>query len=429
MTERAATTPERRSDYDAVITVAARAPARPEQWPEFQPILGRSPFQRHLHHLGALGIKRVAVMPLTAGAGGATADLVRLIAAQRESLGGSPPTVAVIGAPPQTDWVQPLMVMPAAAIYDARLYQAVHGSPTAVSLIDGGDDTGLARVSADALADLAAGEAPPSGGGRTLDVDALPRYLPALRRDLRPGWSPAVTAADRERAARLLIDAAQKGVLDFPARYLHPWPENLLARAAAGTRITPNQITVYSALLAFFGTYLFAAQYFLPGLLIAVAAGILDGVDGKLARIKLLSSPFGDRLDHSLDVSFEFSWYLALGWGLSRATGDSDAVWVGMAILLLMVVARALSGVYRVITGHQIHDHTAYDRAVRLVAGRRNIYVLVWLAGAVMGNLHAAFYVTLIWALVTVAAYAGRILSALILKKQRQRRASALTPE
>jgi phosphatidylglycerophosphate synthase len=260
-------------------------------------------------------------------------------------------------------------------------------------------------------------------------VDTLPRYLPALRRDLRPWWYRASSEADRERAGRLLIDAAQKGVLDFPARYLHPWPENMLAQAAARTRITPNQITVYSALIGFFATYLFATQHFLLGSCIAVIAGILDGVDGKLARIKLLSSPFGDRLDHSLDVSFEFSWYIALGWGLSQATGDANALWVGYAIPLVMILARALCGVYRYLTGHQIHDHTAFDRGVRLVAGRRNIYVLLWFVGVWAGDLLAAFYITLLWAIATVTVYAARILFALIVKRQQHRRGSALTSE
>jgi phosphatidylglycerophosphate synthase len=405
-----------------------------EQWPEFKPLLGRSPFQRHLHHLGAQGITRVAVVPMITGRLDAKHDLTGVINAQRQALSTSPPVVAVSDAPQVHQLVEHVLVMPAVAVYDARLYQAVHASPAPVRLVDGADDTGLARLARDAMVSMVGNESSIASGAAvpgvpTLDVGALPHYLPALRRHLRPWWCHAASEADRARAGRLLIDAAQKGVLDFPARYLHPWPENVLAKAAAKTRITPNQITVYSALIAFFGTYLFAIQYFLLGLFIAVIAGILDGVDGKLARIKLLSSPFGDRLDHSLDVSFEFSWYIALGWGLSQAAGDPNALWVGYAILLVMILARALCGVYRLVTGHQIHDHTAFDRRVRLVAGRRNIYVLVWLAGALAGNLLVAFYMTLLWAIATVIVYAARILIAFIVKRQQHRRASALTPE
>ncbi len=418
-------------DYEAVITVWVQEHGPVEQWPEFKPLLGRSPFQRHLHHLVTVGITRVAVVPVMPGRLDAKHSLTGVINAQRQALSAFPPVVEVIAAPHIDQLVEHVLVMPAAVVYDARLYQAVHASPGAVRLVDGAADTGLARLAPDALMAVVRNGSfgAAKQGVRTLDVDTLPRYLPALRRQLRPWWCDAAGEADRDRAGRLLIDAAQKGVLDFPARYLHPWPENMLAKAAANTRITPNQITVYSALIAFFGTYLFATQYFLSGLIIAVIAGILDGVDGKLARIKLLSSPFGDRLDHSLDVSFEFSWYIALGWGLSQATGDANALWVGYAILCVMILARALCGVYRLITGHQIHDHTAFDRGVRLVAGRRNIYVLVWLAGALAGNLLAAFYIVLLWAIATASVYVARILFALIVKRQQQRRASALTPE
>jgi hypothetical protein len=64
-----------------------------------------------------------------------------------------------------------------------------------------------------------------------------------------------------------------------------------------------------------------------------------------------------------------------------------------------------------------------------LVAGRRNIYVLVWLTGALAGNLLTAFYVTLLWAIATVLVYAARVSFALVVKWQKSRRASALTPE
>ncbi len=421
-------------DYEAVITVCVREHGPLEQWPEFKPLLGRSPFQRHLHHLVAQGITRVAVVPVSSGRLEAKHDLTGVINAQRQTLNASPLVVEVSDAPHVHQLTEQVLVMPAVAVYDARLYQAVHASPVPVRLVDGANNTGLGRLARDAVVSMDGNESAIASGAamrevRALGVDTLPRYLPALRRHLRPWWCHAASEADRDRAARLLIDAAQKGVLDFPARYLHPWPENMLAKAAANTRITPNQITVYSALIAFFGTYLFATEYFLLGLIIAVVAGILDGVDGKLARIKLLSSPFGDRLDHSLDVSFEFSWYIALGWGLRQATGDANALWIGFAILLVMILARALCGVYRLISGHQIHDHTAFDRAVRLVAGRRNIYVLVWLAGALTGNLLLAFYVTLLWAIATVIVYAARIVFALIVKRQQHRRASAVTSE
>ena len=59
---------------------------------------------------------------------------------------------------------------------------------------------------------------------------------------------------------------------------------------------------------------------------------------------------------------------------------------VALALIAVMIGTRGVSGVYKLITGRQIHDHRAFDRAVRLVAGRRNIYVMVLLAGFLVGR-------------------------------------------
>ncbi len=372
------------------------------------PVLGRSAVQRHVHRLRSLGCEGFGVRFVGVDAGARTNWLARAHR-QLQSVGaGQPPRLAEVEECGDT----PAIVVRGDAVFDPRLYEAVSASATALCLTDAGAPIGIARWEA--------GHGPTPGvsvfrtfaqdNGCALqrDIAELPTYIPALRRDLTPYWSPVREAAQRRRAGTLILDAAQKGVLDFPARFLHPWPENRLVEWAARGSITPNQITLISAAIGFLGTYAFATQRFGLGLLCAVVAGILDGVDGKLARVKLLSSRFGDRLDHTLDVTFEFSWYIALGWGLA-ATGVPQAVATGFAIIAVMVAARALSGVYLLLTGRQIHDHTAFDRAVRLVAGRRNIYVLVLVCGFMIDTLPQAFTLVLWWGIATVTVYLVRI--------------------
>ena len=307
-----------------------------------------------------------------------------------------------------------VIVAQANFVFDGRLLTALfeHGVPATLRA-PSGDVLGLARLSRETAQELK-GELTFKEQIEALEnlpefnAASIPEYVPSMRRKFTPYWQFLEHEHDLDAAAAKVMDSAQKGVLDFPARYLHPIPENYLARLASVTPITPNQITVLSAILAFVGTYWFAVQNFLPALLIAVVAGILDGVDGKLARVKLMSSPFGDRLDHSLDVSFEFSWYVALGWGLYQSVGDWSLFLYGIGLVGIMIVARGLSGLYLFQTGHQIHDHTAFDRVIRLFAGRRNIFVLVLLAGYLSGNLVNSFYVVIIWGLATIVVYALR---------------------
>ena len=387
-----------------------------------QPILGRSALQRHVYRLQKLGIDEIQIRDLNGDARARDA----WIRGARKQVADLPSSAPPIAFTPRDAAAQAagglVIVVRGDAVYDARLYDAVFESASPVHLTDAGRTIGLAKLEADSrwLCDsisVFSGAVPGHCETHSRELGELPRYITALRRHLPPYWSPVASVADRSRAKGLILDSAQKGVLDFPARFLHPWPENRLAEWAADKRITPNQITIVSAAIGFLAAYLFATQRFGAALLCAVLAGILDGVDGKLARIKLLSSRFGDRLDHTLDVAFEFSWYIALGWGLA-AGGAEHGLATGFAIIAVMVGARALSGVYLALAGHQIHDHTAFDRAVRLVAGRRNIYVVILVTGYFAGALPWAFDLVLWWGVATVGVYAARIGFALVARSR-----------
>lgn len=376
--------------------------------------LGRSALQRTLYTLAHSAIRECALWY----PGDCGTALQKEIDAQIEEVDTGNMVVNRIAAPridPSAHKLaEEVIVVQANFVFDDRVMTGLleHGIPAALCAPDG-EVLGLARLSRETAQELTSKhtvkeqiEAFENLPG--FSTGSVPQYVPGMRRKFAPYWQFLEQDSDLDAASAKVMDSAQKGVLDFPARYLHPVPENFLARLASATSITPNQITILSAVLAFVGTYWFAVQNFLPALLIAVTAGVLDGVDGKLARIKLMSSPFGDRLDHSLDMSFEFSWYVALGWGLYGWTGDWSLFVCGIGLVGIMVVARGFSGLYLFQTGHQIHDHTAFDRVIRLFAGRRNIYVVVLLAGYLSGNLVNSFYIVIIWGLATMVVYALR---------------------
>lgn len=394
------------------------------------PILGRSPFQRHLRHLQEAGVPGVLV-PTASGT-----DRERLaseLSEQAEAVGWRgrlevlPSTVSPRDAGLAADAL--VLAVSAPTVLDTRLYAAVTaGSGPAwvadqvdrsgvADQVDGGRNTvpvGL-RLTPASGADLGAVASLADAGadvpGAVIGVSEIDAYLPHLRRTLRPFWVRLDSGEDRARAAHHLLDATQKGVLDFPARFLHPPVENLLVRWLAPGPVTPNQITVFTGILGFAIAWLFATGGYVAGLVLAVLVNILDGVDGKLARVKLLASRFGDILDHTLDVSFEFAWYLGLGWGLSGGDLSGAPLRTAVGLILLMLGTRGVSGIYKWITGHQIHDHRAFDRGFRLVAGRRNIYVVVLLMGAAVGTLDGAFNFCFAVAAATLAVYALRTLA------------------
>lgn len=400
-------------EIDALVLLNARSDSSCQTPLPLRKFLGRSSVQRIFYQLARTKVRCCALLDMDGGR-----DIIDIVESQVGEVelknmavchvdGGSLNGLVLT-------WSSQVVVVQANLVFDSRLMERVldYGAPVRMAS-SSGQALGLARLNKEHLELLKFDQdlAPQIQSLESLpdlNADDIAKYVPSMRRSFSPYWQLLKREPDLDKAACKVMDSAQKGVLDFPARYLHPMPENFLARLAAETHITPNQITVFSAVLAFIGTYWFATQSYLPALLIAIVAGILDGVDGKLARIKLLSSPFGDRLDHILDVSFEFSWYIAIGWGLYQSTGDWSLFIYGFVLIGLMLVARALSGIYLFQTGHQIHDHTAFDRAVRLFAGRRNIYVLVLLLGYLSDNFLTSFYLVVFWASVTVAIYAVR---------------------
>ncbi len=398
-------------------------------------ILGRSPLQRHLFHFAKLGLERCVIV-LNGRDGAAVEGECRRQMAE-VPLGGMEVLFRRSDEPVLNGRLEGgcIVAVRGSAVYDPRLYRRVvkRGAPANVvrRCEDGAAarngrlrPIGLAKLDIGALL---TGRAPELSGAEVaaaLDrvelrddgivmLEELPTYVPGLRRHLRPYACEVRDASDLERACHLILDSAQKGVLDFPARFLHPRAENLLTRWLARTRVTPNQVTIFSGLVGFAAAFLFAVGSFGWGLAVAFVANVLDGVDGKLARVKLAASRFGDRLDHILDVSFEFSWYLALGWGLARVTGAQLPLRIGVGLIGVMSACRAVSGVYKLLTGRQIHDHRGFDRAFRLVAGRRNVYVVMLVAGLLAGRLEEAFYLSFGWGVVTLGVYVARTLMAL----------------
>src|SRR5439155_19288035 len=85
---------------------------------------------------------------------------------------------------------------------------------------------------------------------RIARVDAARQqsYVGSMRRSVRPIFFPAPSPERRPLAERLLRDATQKGVLDFPA-LVHAPIEKWLVSHLCPTTITPNQITLVTGFL------------------------------------------------------------------------------------------------------------------------------------------------------------------------------------
>ncbi|MEY2492421.1 MAG: hypothetical protein QOH24_1372 [Verrucomicrobiota bacterium] len=227
-----------------------------------------------------------------------------------------------------------------------------------------------------------------------VDVASQPFYDPALRRKLRPLWFPAPSVSNKKFAEGVLLDSVQKGSLDLPA-LIHAPIEKFLISYLCRTSITPHQLTIAWIVLACATTILFALGHLIWGIVLALVVGILDGLDGKQARIKVETSKSG-KLEHRFDSLFEVAWPSALAYHF-YTTGQLPGAFIYLAVLLLAEAFDGIgkAGIYST-SGKLMVQPGRFDRLVRLLGGRRNIYVWV-LAVAVILRAPAKSLIVMAW--------------------------------
>ena len=214
---------------------------------------------------------------------------------------------------------------------------------------------------------------------------------------------PSPTPGHKRVAEKVILDAAQKGTLDIPA-LAHAPIETFIVSKLCRTSVTPNQLTIFCNIVAWGATVLFATGHLGCAIAVALAVGVLDGLDGKQARVKLETSPAG-KLEHLFDVLFENSWWIALAWHLHASGRLPDAfAYLGLLLGAEILNALARTSIVRY-RGKSMAELGPFDRLFRLVSGRRNIYVWILALGLLLGNVPGAFKLVAWWEAATAAVH------------------------
>lgn len=237
---------------------------------------------------------------------------------------------------------------------------------------------------------------------RRVDFAAIPLYAANRRREVPLVWAQPRTPEAARATTVAVIAAAQKGCLDWPARFIHPPIEDALVRLLAPTPITPNMVTIATGIIGIAAGIAFAQGALWWGLALALVTGPLDGVDGKLARTRIEFSKWGD-LEHLLDKLLEYGWYLAIA-GHFAAVSGSALPWAVAALIILPALAEAVQGeVFRRLTGGQLDDAGPLERRLRLISGRRNTFLWTWAGFAAVGEWFAGFVMIAAYSILTTA--------------------------
>ena len=253
-----------------------------------------------------------------------------------------------------------------------------------------------------------------AGTGRieTCDAARQPTYVMALRKPVRPVFFPAPSPNLIAVAERFPREAAQNGVLDLPG-LLHSPIENWIVARLCRTSIRPNQVTAVTMLIGIAVMALFASGHLWFGVALALAIGVLDGVDGKLARTKVETTAVGD-WEHVTDYFIELSWWAALAYYF-QARNLPHAYELLSLLVASDIAGRLAKRAVKKKVGRNLDDVSNFDRFVRCIGGRRNINIRILAVALALGEAANGFMLICCWGAATAATHVVRALQVRLL--------------
>jgi len=218
-------------------------------------------------------------------------------------------------------------------------------------------------------------------------------------------WQDVDTPEDMVRAERKLLEQL-RGRHDGPiARYFNRPISTRISRRIAGTRITPNQVSLgalgVGLVCAAFAAVGGFGWWLVTGLLVQLAS-ILDGVDGEIARLKFQGSLKGEWVDTICDNVSYVVFLIGLTIGAYRTGAPELFVWTGATavvasflgltnINLYLARERSSGSARSVKYGYQdeTKEVTLLTRVLRVLhyVGKRDMFSVVILLLAIFGQL------------------------------------------
>jgi phosphatidylglycerophosphate synthase len=242
----------------------------------------------------------------------------------------------------------PTLLLPAAALTPRTALAALLGAPApatvAASLHDGAPtllaDTAMTAVIA---ASLVAGTPVGDEVGRALKSSEATAVAP-------DAWQVRVRDGRGARTAEDRLFAELGSPIDTRLdRALHRRLSRHVTRVAIALDVTPNAISVTSLLVGLLAAWCFwnaTAPAALVGLVVYVAAVVLDHADGEVARLTLAESPLGEWLDILVDTVVHAALVVAMG--VTAQTIAGGGAWLGVGAALGVVASAAVAKLWPV---------------------------------------------------------------------------------
>jgi len=239
------------------------------------------------------------------------------------------------------------------------------------------------------------------------DITQIDSYIPSMRKETKAFWIDIDTKEDLIKARKLLIENACKGRNDLLATYVNKPIENFIVSRLANTKITPNQVTILTNIIAYTSTFLFLQGYLLFASLLTFIVSFMDGVDGKLSRVEIASSNIG-KMEHAFDFLFEHSWYIALAIFLSNTFGPMPVLLSTFMLLFDGFSDHCGSAFGKGIKNRPLQDYGRIEQLFRKFDGRKNSYIIFILIGVLLNAPFWSLVAISVWSLVSAIFYSSR---------------------
>ncbi len=312
---------------------------------------------------------------------------------------------------------QRLVLLRADWVYDVAFVRSLAAADDDLALTapDGGVIAlGLSAATASATnaSGLLADRQAPSGARLVTPEQLADGYNDVLRKREPPYLMP-LTAAELPAIEKRIFAGSYKGVTDVVTLYAWPAPARAVTRWCANNGISPNQVTSASLLLVFAAMALFWTGHYGWGMLAAWVMTFLDTVDGKLARVTLTSTRWGNVFDHSIDLIHPPFWWWAWIVGLPAAGFSLPQASLVLTVIVAgYVLQRIEEGIFMAWFKMDMHVWQRFDSWLRLYTARRNPNLLILSASLFAGRPDIGILVVAWWTALCLVVHALRIVQA-----------------
>ncbi|MEI7464143.1 MAG: CDP-alcohol phosphatidyltransferase family protein [Burkholderiales bacterium] len=264
---------------------------------------------------------------------------------------------------------------------------------------------------------LADRRAPPSA--RLVTPAQLADGYNDVLRKREPPYLMPLTAAELPTIEKRIFAGSYKGVTDVVTLHVWPTPARAVTRWCANNGISPNQVTSASLVLVFVAMWLFWTGHYGWGMLAAWVMTFLDTVDGKLARVTLTSTRWGNVFDHSIDLIHPPFWWWAWIVGLPAAGFSLTQTSLVLTVIVGgYVLQRIEEGIFMACFKMDMHVWQRFDSWLRLYTARRNPNLLILSASLLAGRPDIGILVVAWWTAICLFIHALRIVQAAFARRR-----------